>query len=119
MAKLVRAVIEGGEMRFVYDDALAGLAAQGEVRRASHVEPASSYGFTAPGWVADMRPSGGGLLLAPTGEGAYDEVTPWDEAAARRIGVALVGFGLRAEPFGTREAALAAEREWLHQRMGL
>jgi hypothetical protein len=104
--KRLRIVSRQGEMQFVYDDALAGLAAGGEVMRASHVEPASSYcgGCSRPyegghacrcgepkrpvasfGWVADMAPVGGGLL------GTYL----------------------------TREAALAAERDWLRKEWGL
>lgn len=53
--------IENGHLKFVYDDLLQGLAAEGEatITRASFVEP-------EPGpsgqWVADMRPSGGPVL---------------------------------------------------------
>jgi len=51
--------IDGGTLRFVYDDALASLLTLGPatVTRASHVDPAP-----AGGWTADMAPSGGALL---------------------------------------------------------
>jgi hypothetical protein len=47
-----------GQTRFIYNDALLGLAEQGktEVRRASHVEPCSG------GWKADMSPVDGPVL---------------------------------------------------------
>jgi hypothetical protein len=47
-----------GQIRFIYSDALLGLAAQGTttVQRASHVEPCSG------GWQADMSPVDGPVL---------------------------------------------------------
>lgn len=106
-------VIRNGAAEFVYSDDLAGLAAQAEVTRASHVEPASGYcaacglpvaacdevsgslphrlAVGLPGrWVADMRPSGGPVLWGPEGTG-----------------------------YPTRQAALDAERVWLRENRGL
>lgn len=85
MSERYRIVIEEGVARFVYSDALAPLAADGVITRASHVEPAISGG-----WLADMRPSGGPVLLAED------------------------GFG-----FPTRQAALDAERAWLLENKGI
>jgi len=83
---------EDGSLSFVYSDEVAGLFA-GEAqatRRASHVEPMATYGFEGTGWLADMRPSGGPILLGPHGRG-----------------------------YLTREAALDAERVWLREEKGL
>jgi hypothetical protein len=101
-----RIVIRNGRQSFVYHDDLAALAAQGQVTRASNVEPASEYcgGCSRPytgvnpcrcseprrpvassGWVADMAPSGGPLL------GTYI----------------------------SRQDALDGEREWLRINKGL
>lgn len=106
-----RVVIEDGVARFVYDDALASLAKEGTVTRASHVEPHP----TGKGWLADMRPSGGPVL----GLGCE-----WNPRAA---GIGMVVDGKRYDllkmtplvPFGTRQAALDAEREWLRKEKGL
>lgn len=51
--------IEGGHLKFVYDDALAELLDAGTpaVCRVSHVEPAADGG-----WTADMSPVGGPVL---------------------------------------------------------
>jgi hypothetical protein len=51
--------IEGGNLRFIYNDNLAGLLTLGvsAVARASHVEPHS-----AGGWTADMSPVDGPVL---------------------------------------------------------
>ena len=51
--------IQDGRITFVYDDAIADLleVGQGEVRRASHVEPAPGGG-----WTADMGPVDGPVL---------------------------------------------------------
>jgi len=86
---------EDGLVEHVYDDALADLFdGEGEVvtERASHVEPSSKLlaRFTPlarQGWVADMSPVGGPLLL----DGG--------------------------QPFATRVEALAAERKWLDAQM--
>lgn len=79
-------MIENGVARFIYTDALAALASDGVTTRASHVEPAAALlgDPTLTGWLSDMRPSGGPILTGPNGAG-----------------------------FPTREAALAAERDWL------
>lgn len=102
---------EDGRARFIYSDDLVDLTKQGLTRitRASHVEPASDYcpqcrgrinpgpcrcfalhAIWVAGWVADMTPSGGPVLLAEDGH-----------------------------PFKTREAALDAERAWLREHRGL
>jgi hypothetical protein len=56
---LLVVVEPGGVIRFLWDDRLAALAAEGsgEVRRASHVEPDG-----AGGWTADLAPSDGPVL---------------------------------------------------------
>lgn len=48
----------GGKIRFIYDDALAGLLNLGKAvtKRASHVEPGPD------GWTADLSPVGGPFL---------------------------------------------------------
>jgi hypothetical protein len=97
--------IENGVAMFVYSDELAALAAQGTVSRASHVEPATDYGM-AEGWVADMRPSGGGLLVQGTDGYQCREVFPGFRPAEER-------------GFPTRQAALDAERQWLRRERGL
>ena len=53
-------VSPSGSLSFIYSDELVGLLELGraEIRRASHVEPNPSGG----GWIADMGPSGGGVL---------------------------------------------------------
>ena len=98
---------EDGRIQHVYDDALAGLFdGEGDARvaRASHVEPAGdwcphcgtverrfadcAFPHITRGWMADMRPVGGPVLLAPDGEG-----------------------------FATRQAALDAERAWLSAQL--
>lgn len=55
----VISVAPDGTITTIYDDALAELFDQGVVtiRRASHVEPDPTGG-----WIADMAPSGGGVL---------------------------------------------------------
>ena len=90
-------VISDGRARFIYSDDLADLTALGPgtvVKRASNVEPAPYASgmrwIGTRGWVADMAPSGGPVLLAPDGDG-----------------------------FSTREAALQAERQWLVTERGL
>lgn len=51
--------IKGKQIRFIYNDDLAGLMKQGktEVRRASHVEPDGNGQ-----WIADMSPVSGPVL---------------------------------------------------------
>lgn len=55
-----------GNASFIYADSLAELLGEGQaqIERASHVEPASSGG-----WLADMGPSGGPVLMAGDGKG--------------------------------------------------
>lgn len=79
-----------GTIQTIYDDALVpALAAQGkaETRRASHVEPTVLQLLGVQGWVADMSPVGGPVLV--DGD----------------------------RPFATRQAALDAERLWLRAHM--
>ena len=88
-----------GHISFVYSDLLDQVFAE-EARttvRASHVEPADSFGWEQDGWLADMRPSGGPLLYA------YKD----DD-----------GRGTK-HAFPTRQAALDAERAWLRAHKGL
>ena len=51
-------ISQSGQLRFIYNDDLLGLADQGSttVRRASHVEPCEG------GWQADMSPVDGPML---------------------------------------------------------
>lgn len=83
-----------GHVQHVYSDEVADLFEEEKVhgrvtvRRASHVEP---FGL---GWMADMRPVGGPVLLDT------DTANPLGRVA-----------------FATREAALEAERRWLAERM--
>lgn len=83
---------EDGTISYVYADAVAEVFAseETETRRASHVEPAFAYGIAGGGWVADMRPSNGPILLGPNSKG-----------------------------FTTRQAALNAERQWLREERDL
>jgi hypothetical protein len=100
-----RIVIEGGKARFVYSDELASLAKEGTVTRASHVEPHP----TMPGWLADMRPSGGPILGLVEHALNVDPDEAWGDS-----------WGIRSlQPFPTREAALDAERAWLRREKGL
>lgn len=94
-----------GTIRGIYSDDLTGIIEQGKARitRASHVEPHS-----AGGWFADMRPSGGPVLMA-------DGHSFWlrdDLDAASYIDGIATGFATRAE-------ALAAEVKWLEENRGL
>lgn len=82
-------IANGGELTFIYDDALAGLMAEGhaEVKRASHVEPVAD----GKGWEADMRPvmgDDGPVLRAADGQ-----------------------------PFATRTQALAAEVAYINREV--
>lgn len=100
---------EDGTIRFVYSDTIGSIfkdEAQQTVR-ASHVEPHPN----TPGWIADMRPSGGPIL----GDGAELDVTPPADPAD--IPAFLERMVLK--PFATRQAALDAEREWLRKEKGL
>lgn len=91
-------VRDGGDLSFIYDDALASLCNLGAevvvTTRASNVEPAPMAGNgvvpTTSGWIADMAPSGGPVLRRPDGT-----------------------------PFLTRQEALQAEHEWLSEHLGL
>lgn len=86
-----------GEIRFIYSDDLAlALGGEGdlEIRRASHVEPATSFGWEADGWLADMRPVGGPLLYA----------SKLDDGRGTKV------------PFRTRQEALDAERNYLLEK---
>ena len=51
-----------GRLRFLWDDALAGMTGLGEtmVHRASHVEPTGGARWS--GWMADLSPVGGPTL---------------------------------------------------------
>jgi hypothetical protein len=83
-----------GTFEAVYDDRLLDvLDALGSitVARASHVEPAP-----AGGWLADMAPVGGPVLLPESEQGSSP------------------GRGFR-----TRAEALAAERAWLLRERGI
>ena len=102
--------IEGGTASFVYSDALAPLLEQGQatVTRASHGEPHP----TRPGWLVDMRPSGGTVFGKDgplTGSYLWRE-TPGENPLMRYRDL---------EPFALRDDALAAEREWLRKEKGL
>lgn len=70
-------VAPDGSVKAIYDDALAELFAQGEatITRASHVEPHPNGG-----WIADMSPSGGGILGPfPLRQDALDAERVWLE----------------------------------------
>ena len=56
--KELKLVIDGGQIKAIYDDALATLREMGdaETRRASHVEPDGNR------WYADLSPVGGPIL---------------------------------------------------------
>lgn len=59
MSEMLLEISSDGRVSFLWDDQLAGLAAEGVARitRASHVEP-----HGAGGWTADLGPSGGPVL---------------------------------------------------------
>ena len=111
-------VTEDGDLRFVYADELAEVFAGDpqRTRRVSNVEPAANYeplreaGVT-DGWVADMSPVGGPILLANGRVEIYRR--SYSDADKYR---ATIGQ-LRAFP--TRAEALQAEREWLRKERGL
>lgn len=110
-----------GDLQYVYDDALAPLAAEGQatVRRASHVEPHP----TKPGWVVDLRPVRG-MILDCGGNGQSKETTVespcrvegWEAMSLDDLLAALEQV-CPVIPFPTREAALHAERTWLSEQM--
>lgn len=89
---------EDGDCEAVYSDRLAEVFAgeETETRRVSHVEPASTIGWDADGWIADMRPVRGPVL--------HDGFEPDLPSNVKR-------------PFATRQAALEAEVAWLRARM--
>lgn len=100
---------EAGDVSFVYSDDLAEVFA-GEPQtttRASHVEPHP----TRPGWLADMRPSGG-PVLGRGWERAQVSIA-WSLEHEGADGIASL------PPFETRQAALDAERQWLREHKGL
>ncbi len=83
----VRFRFVGSQFQAVYSDQIADVLPKlggYTVTRASHVEPDGN------GWIADMRPSGGPVLLASDGH-----------------------------PFTLRQEALDAERQWLRDTWGL
>ena len=87
-----------GDLSFVYSDELAE-AFDGmdiETKRASHVEPATSFGWECNGWLADMRPVGGPVLYASI----------LDDGRGTKV------------PFRVRQEALDAEREWIREHLG-
>lgn len=95
---------DDGTIRYVYSDEQAAFVgewlgdeiASQVTTRASHVEPHP----TKPGWLADMRPSGGPILgLNGT----------WIDPDYADI----------LQPFSTRQIALDAERAWLREHKGL
>lgn len=91
---------EDGRLRFVWHDALADLVPAGytcDIGRVSDVEP------TADGrWTADMQKA---LARMTPAQIEAVNVTHWSEL--------LLG------PFATRAEALAAERDWLRQYVGV
>jgi hypothetical protein len=93
----VRITIDGETAKAIYSDTLAPVfdaLGDVEIRRASHVEPATSIGWESDGWIADMRPMGGGIL--------YESIVN----------------GVK-QPFKTRAAALGAELANLRSEHGL
>ena len=106
--------IEDGEMEFIYDDRLASIAngPDATVTRASFVEPHP----TGPGWLADMRPSGGPILGL---NGEFITVTGDDDLVFGSPEDALIALSGRITGFPTRQAALDAERAWLREYKGV
>ncbi len=104
-------VNEDGSLSFVHDDRLVGAFEGDEQRitRASHVEPLKG------GWVADMRPSGGGILFVE-GEWDSDDLYPQPRTLAD---FEADPHRLLLTPFRTRQEALNAERQWLRRERGL
>lgn len=88
---------DGTTISYIYSDLLDAVFEddERETKRASHVEPASSFGWDhADGWVADMSPVGGPRLYS------------------HKVG------GVK-QPFKTRKEALEAEVAWLREHLGL
>lgn len=102
-----RVVIRNGVAEFIYGDDLAPLARHATVTRASHVEPHP----TRPGWLADMRPSGGPVL--GRGFERTPEAIAWSRHHHGTDGIESL------PPFETRQAALDAELAWLRKHRGL
>lgn len=104
-----RIVIEGGAMKFVYDDGIAtAMKDTGpmEVRRASHVEPHP----TKQGWLADMAPSGGPVIGA-----VVSVMRPHRECDCLQCEAVAIDI----DPFATRQEAIDAELAWLREHRGL
>lgn len=105
-------IVDGGAVEYIHDTTLAAALddlGPAKITRASHVEPHPSR----PGWVADMRPSGGPILGAKT---TFMRVSH----TAAAVPVDQLGRSLDAlVPFATREDALAAEVAWLKREKGL
>jgi hypothetical protein len=102
--------IENGEAKAVYADELSPVLQEMgamTVKRASHVEPHP----TRPGWLADMRPSGGPVL--GRGWERTPEAIAWSLEHEGNDGVPSL------PPFTTRQEALDAERQWLRDHAGL
>jgi hypothetical protein len=102
-------LVDADGVHFIHDDRLVDVF-DGEPQRtvrASHVEPHP----TRPGWLADMRPSGGPVL----GHGweRTPEAIDWSLRHHGNDGVASL------PPFRTRQEALDAERAWLRRERGL
>ena len=59
MSKIIITATRGGEMQFLYNDAMTGLMKHGDatIERASFVEPTADNK-----WTADMKPSHGPVL---------------------------------------------------------
>lgn len=105
-----------GDISFVYSDELAEVFAgeRLETTRASHVEPHP----TKPGWLADMRPSGGPVL----GSGCEEPGQP--QYYKGRVGPETLPYCTLYDvpaltPFTSRQAALEAERAWLRAHKDL
>jgi hypothetical protein len=103
---------ENGDVHYVYDDILADVFEDESktTTRASHVEPHP----TKPGWIADMRPSGGPVLGDNT---SYEPHNPFPLEHLGEVETHILGTVLT--PFRTRQEALQAERDWLRRERGL
>lgn len=113
MSERISIKIGAGRAEAVYSDAAAPtLQKMGAVTttRASHVEPHP----TKPGWLADMRPSGGPVLGLNGQHFTQNNPFPLD-----CVGDLERHFISRLAPFPTRQEALDAERAWLARERGL
>lgn len=94
--KHLLAFTDGGFVQAIYSDRMyPALKRMGDVlvKRASYVEP-----HDRGGWFIDMRPSGDNVMIGRNGA-----------RSPRRFGELL--------PFDTREEALAAERQWIEEKI--